>query len=40
MIRLIRSGRAELFAGAGMIDIDQERGAVANATAPGLGTAN
>ena len=34
------TGRAISAVGAGMLDVDQTHGAVANATAPGLGTAS
>jgi predicted MFS family arabinose efflux permease len=40
IIQGIAAGTALGAIGAGMLDIDQTRGAVANATAPGLGTAS
>ena len=39
IVQGLATGTAIGAVGAGMIDIDQARGAVANATAPGLGTA-
>jgi predicted MFS family arabinose efflux permease len=40
VVQGLATGAAIGAVGAGMLDIDQERGAVANATAPGLGTAS
>ncbi len=40
MVQGLATGGAISAAGAGMLDVDQTRGAVANATAPGLGTAS
>jgi MFS family permease len=40
IVQGLATGAAIGTVGAGMLDIDQERGAVANATAPGLGTAS
>jgi predicted MFS family arabinose efflux permease len=40
IVQGLATGAAIGAVGAGMLDIDQERGAVANATAPGLGTAS
>jgi len=40
VIQGLATGGAISAIGAGMLDVDQARGAVANATAPGLGTAS